>query len=253
MEYINSDQVSENYRQMAAIQVKNLIKKIYGAHSYTHYDEKKKEAQGELLPEDDPANLIDDQGRQVLQAQLVEMLMKFTTSGCDKLTSLILEIIGLMGRRYVQVEWPSLFPSLIAQLTGSQDPKIYKTVFECVKKITKKYRYMFRSDELYTEMNYVIENLSQHMINSLRQCVEMAGSEAAQADEGIIRVLYSVMNSVLHIIESVLSQEELPDFYEEQLPTITMVCNFVLQQNYPKLAKVPQEIIKAQGKVVSLI
>ena len=104
---------------------------------------------------------------------------------------------------------------------------------------------MFRSDELYTEMNYVIENLSQHMINSLRQCVEMAGSEAAQADEGIIRVLYSVMNSVLHIIESVLSQEELPDFYEEQLPTITTVCNFVLQQNYPKLAKVPQEIIKA--------
>jgi len=88
---------------------------------------------------------------------------------------------------------------------------------------------MFRSDELYTEMNYVIENLSQHMINSLRQCVEMAGSEAAQADEGIIRVLYSVMNSVLHIIESVLSQEELPDFYEEQLPTITTVCNFVLQ------------------------
>lgn len=56
----------------------------------------------------------------------------------------------------------------------------------------------------------------------------MAQSEAAQADESIIRVLYSVMNSTLHIIESVLSQEELPDFYEEQLPTITMVCNFVL-------------------------
>ena len=171
--------------------------------------------------------------------------MQFTTQGNDKLTILFLEIIGLMGRRYVQIEWPSLFPSLIAQITNSQDPKVYKTVFECVKKITKKYRFMFRSDELYTEMNYVIENLSQHMINSLGQCVQMAQNEAAQGDESIIRVLYSVMNSILHIIESVLSQEELPDFYEEQLPTITMVCNFVLIQNYPKIAKVPQEIIKA--------
>lgn len=32
-----------------------------------------------------------------------------------------------------------------------------------------------------------------------------------------------------------------------------MVCSFVLQQDYPKLAKVPEEIIKARGKVVSLI
>jgi len=44
---------------------------------------------------------MDDQGKQILQGQLVEMLMNFTTSGNDKLTSLILEIIGLMGRRYV--------------------------------------------------------------------------------------------------------------------------------------------------------
>ena len=41
------------------------------------------------------------------------------------------------------------------------------------------------------------------------------------------------MNSILHIIESILSQEELPDFYEENLPTITNVCNFILVQDYP--------------------
>jgi hypothetical protein len=76
-----------------------------------------------------------------------------------------------MGRRYVQNEWPQLFPSLIAYLTNNQDPVVYKTVYECVKKIAKKYRYMFRSDDLYREMNYVIENLSNHMINSLIQCI----------------------------------------------------------------------------------
>ena len=59
---------------------------------------------------------------------------------------------------------------------------MYKTVFECVKKICKKYRYMFRSDELYLEMNYVIENFSAHMINALGQCLEMANKPEAQTN-----------------------------------------------------------------------
>ena len=61
------------------------------------------------------------------------------------------------------------------------------------------------------------------------------------------------MNSILHIIESVLSQEELPDYYEENLPNITEACLFILAQDYPKFAKIPEEIIKARGKVVSLV
>jgi exportin-2 (importin alpha re-exporter) len=112
---------------------------------------------------------------------------------------------------------------------------------------------MFRSDALYLEMNYVIENFSAHMINALGQCLEMANKPEAQTNEPLIRTLYSVINSILHIIESVLSQEELPDFYEENLPQISQVCIFVLGQDYPKFSKVPDEIVKARGKVVSLI
>jgi hypothetical protein len=51
-------------------------------------------------------------------------------------------------------------PSLINYLNTQQDLAVIRLVFECFKKICKKYRYMFRSDELFIEMNYVIENLS---------------------------------------------------------------------------------------------
>jgi len=76
-----------------------------------------------------------------------------------------------MGRKYVQNEWPELFTSLINYLVNSTDMSVFKTVFECVKKICKKYRYMFRSDSLYLEMNYVIDNLSAHMIRALTNCL----------------------------------------------------------------------------------
>ncbi len=36
---------------------------------------------------------------------------------------------------------------------------------EACKKICKKYRYMFRSDALYTEMNYMIANISDQLVN----------------------------------------------------------------------------------------
>ena len=42
-----------------------------------------------------------------------------------------------------------------------------KRSLEAIKKICKKYRYMFRSDDLYREMNYMIENLSPLLINNL--------------------------------------------------------------------------------------
>lgn len=133
-----------------------------------------------------------------------------------------------MARRYVQNEWPELFPSLITHLQNSQEPVIICCLFECVKKICKKYRFMFRSDELYTEMNYVIENFSSYLLNSLTQCTQMAQQPETQNNEHMVKTLFGIVNSILHIIESILSQEELPNFYEEQLPHIYQAMVFVL-------------------------
>ena len=88
--------------------------------------------------------------------------------GCSekRIAVLLLEIISLMGKRYVQREWPSLIPELIENLNSGNISNI-KLSLEAIKKICKKYRYMFRSDELYTEMNYMIEHLSPLLIQNL--------------------------------------------------------------------------------------
>ena len=65
--------------------------------------------------------------------------------------------------------------------------------------------------------------------------------------------LLGILNSILHIIESILSQEELPDFYEENLPNITALMSFVLESDYPKFDRVPDELVKCRQKVVRLV
>jgi activator of HSP90 ATPase len=71
-----------------------------------------------------------------------------------------------MGKRHVQTEWPSLIPELNSHLVSGNIANMVVSL-ETIKKISKKYRYMFRSDALYTEMNYMIESLSQNLLNNL--------------------------------------------------------------------------------------
>ena len=55
---------------VVAIQLKNKTRKAFGSNDdYVDYAEKKQgvDATAELLPEDDPANKIDDAGRNLLQ------------------------------------------------------------------------------------------------------------------------------------------------------------------------------------------
>jgi len=45
----------------------------------------------------------------------------------------------------------------------------------------------------------------------------------------------------------------LPDFYESNLDNIAGILQFVLEAEFPKLAKQPVELVKARAKVVRLV
>jgi hypothetical protein len=59
--------------------------------------------------------------------------------------------------------------------------------------------------------------------------MERLYTNAQQETEAEVITLISISSSVLNIFESILSQEELPDFYEESLPTITQACTALLE------------------------
>ena len=64
-----------------------------------------------------------------------------------------------------------------------------------------------------------------------------------------------MVNSVLHIFESILSQEELPEFYEENLEQISQACVFILETDVMQLqsSKDFEKLFKARAKVVRMV
>ena len=69
-----------------------------------------------------------------------------------------------MAKYFVQNDWPKLVPELISNIQSASDPAIIRSCFEVFKKICKKYRFLFRSDDLYTEMNYMVDALGELII-----------------------------------------------------------------------------------------
>lgn len=62
---------------------------------------------------------------------------------------------------------------------------------------------MFRSDALYSEMNYIIENLSVHLLTQANNCIQAA--KANSGDQNLVSTCLGIISSILHIIESILS------------------------------------------------
>ena len=64
-----------------------------------------------MLAQEEP---IDEEGRKLMHERLVGLMLQCQVAGKGTLTNILLEVISTMARRYVQKEWPELFPSLIA-------------------------------------------------------------------------------------------------------------------------------------------
>jgi len=77
--------------------------------------------------------------------------------------------------------------------------------------------------------------------------------QANSGDMPSLCLYFSILNSVFHIIESFLSQEELPDFYEEKLAEIADILIFVIQSNFSSMPRPPPEVVKCKAKAVRVV
>jgi len=60
----------------------------------------------------------------------------------------------------------------------------------------------------------------------------LKAAEAAPDNYENISTVLGILIHYLHIIESILSQEELPDFYEQNLDSIAGIMQFVLEADF---------------------
>lgn len=88
--------------------------------------------------------------------------MKVLYTTPDNISLILSDVCELMARDQFHDKWPSFLPDLIEGLK-QEDPNITLRVLRTFSPVMMKIRHLYRSDDLYTQINYVIENFAPQL------------------------------------------------------------------------------------------
>jgi len=76
-QYITNTGLPAHKRQFVAVAIKNIVKKAYGQHTFTHYEEQqKREGESVAGDESDPQSFIDAGSLQQIHTNIVTLAMQ---------------------------------------------------------------------------------------------------------------------------------------------------------------------------------
>ena len=191
---LTQEQVPLQVRQAAAVFFKNVVRR--------HWE-----------PEDEHELTIPDE----IKTQVKDNLLQLFLSVAELLQSQLSEAMALIASHDFPAKWQTLLPGLLPQLETATTQKDYKRVtglLQILHSICKRYRHEFKSDELFTEIKYVLEKLQAPLLTIFKQAV--ADLPLATADTAASKLLLGCLTSVVSLFYDLCAQD-LPEFFEDNL------------------------------------
>ncbi|GKY96134.1 hypothetical protein MPSEU_000573500 [Mayamaea pseudoterrestris] len=181
-------------RQAAAVNFKNLVKKAWDEH---HED-----------GNDGIAISLDD--RNTIKSHLVQLMCTVP----PMIQSQLSETISLIAAVDYPQQWTNLMPELVQQFNLTQ-PTILVGVLKTANSILKRFRYVTRSDELYTVIAYTLQNIQAPLL-ALFKALGQAVAAATQNDTQQLTTHMEALRLVCRIFYS-LNYQDLPEFFEDHM------------------------------------
>lgn len=150
-----------------------------------------------------------EEDRVAIKGQTVDLLTKVPSSIQNQLC----EAVTLIAA----VDFPDAWPDLIQRLVERLNPADFDNNIAILKtfhRMFKRYRTEFRSDELYTEINYVLSQLASPLLE-LYKATDVLVESNANNKEALLRLLRTQV--LLNKIYYSLSAQDFPAFFEDHL------------------------------------
>lgn len=160
---------SANYpipiRLAASIKLKNICRRAWSDDETLELEDNTQLSALQLVPEQD---------RMHLKSSLLPLLIQLSQPGVLASNPIGLrlqlsESIALIANKDFPDEWPTLIDEMVAGMqSSSSDSVALQAVLQTAHSIFRKWRAAFRSDTLYTEINYVLGKFAQPFLELLR-------------------------------------------------------------------------------------
>ncbi|SJX63336.1 probable CSE1-Nuclear envelope protein that mediates the nuclear export of importin alpha [Sporisorium reilianum f. sp. reilianum] len=221
-------QRNDAVRLSAAIKLKNICK--------TAWDQ-------ESADESAVESLVDPQDKLALKQSIIPLLVSISTTtdarppAPTNVRSQLEEAIALVAERDFPQDWPNLMDDLVPKL-ASQDDQLVLGILRTAHTIFYRWRSAFRSDALYSEINYVLGKFALPHLELLKRTDHRLLDPATPSAS--LPVLGSILNMALQVFYDLSSQDLPPQFEDNMAPIMEILARWI-SQSRPELDQDPDE------------
>ncbi|CAN1157150.1 CAS [Linum perenne] len=214
---VGTPTVDEQIRHAAAVNFKNHLRQRW--------------APGQ----DSEFNPISDDEKNQIKTLIVSLML----SSSPRIQSQLSEALSLIGKHDFPKLWGSLLPELVANLQAASQGNNYATVngiLGTANSIFKKFRYQYKSNELFIDLKYCLDNFAAPLLEMFRRTAALIDSAVSSAGVSLetLKPLFESQRLCCRIFYS-LNFQELPEYFEDHMSEWMTEFKKYLTSTYPAL------------------
>uniref|UniRef100_A0A2P2I486 Exportin-2 n=1 Tax=Hirondellea gigas TaxID=1518452 RepID=A0A2P2I486_9CRUS len=184
------EQVLPPIKLAAAINLKNLVKRRWKV-------------------EDGATDMISSNDRAVIKKEIVDLMLRSPEAVQRQLS----EAISIIGKTDFPNQWPELVPYM-AEKFKSGDFNIINGVLQTSYSVMRRYEYEQKSDSLWMEIKFVLDNFAMPLTNLFVELMKFAGENINNAEA--LKVIFSSLVSIGKLFYA-LNSQDLPECFEDNM------------------------------------
>ncbi|KAL9593297.1 MAG: hypothetical protein Q9179_005966 [Wetmoreana sp. 5 TL-2023] len=141
------------------------------------------------------------------------------------------DAVGVIADSDFWRRWDTLVDDLVSRLTPD-NARINNGVLQVAHSIFKRWRPLYRSDELYTEINHVLGKFGDPFVQLLGNTDQLI--EQNKDNKRVLSQYFSTMNLMMKLIYD-LSVQDLPPIFEDNIESVTSLLHKYLIYDNPIL------------------
>merc|ERR1719154_994622 len=162
------------------------------------------------VAEDGP-DRIHQADRNQVKTLIVDLMLKSPGPVQKQLS----QAIAIIGQQDFPEKWQSLVPDMVSRF-ASGDFHIINGVLQTAHSIFEKYSVEFKSQKLWEEIKFVLDNFAKPFTELFIQTIDLASQHANNKDA--LKVIFGSL-SIISKIFYCLNYQDLPEFFEDSMST----------------------------------
>ncbi|GFT75368.1 exportin-2 [Nephila pilipes] len=166
----------------------------------------------------DDVNKIHNSDRETIKQLIVGLMLRSP----EQVQRQLSDAVSIIGREDFPDKWPNLIQEMISHFQ-SGDFHAINGVLHTAHSLFKRYRYEFKSQTLWSEIKFVLDNFAKPFTDLFVATMQLAESNSSNVNA--LKVIFSSLVLIAKIFYS-LNFQDIPEFFEDN---IKVWMNYFLQ------------------------